>query len=102
MIEEFHRDRRPIVGVCVGALALGKAGILAGRKATTYHREKGRWLSQLASMGACVVKEPVVIDENLITCASPAAAFEAAFVLLEMLEGRQGRRRVEIEMGFKS
>lgn len=102
VIEEFHRDRKPVAGVCVGVLALGKAGILADRKATTYQREDGRWLSQLASMGARVVKDPVVVDESLITCASPAAALDAAFVLLEMLEGREGRRRVEIEMGFQS
>jgi protein deglycase len=99
-IKRFYLDGKPVAGVCVGALALGKAGILKGRRAVTYHREKGVWRSQLASMGAYLVDEPVAVDGNVITCTSPAAAVEAAFLLLERLVGREGRRQVELEMGF--
>lgn len=100
IIQKFHIAGNPVVGVCVGALALGKAGILEGRRAVTYARENGMWRSQLASMGACVVDKSVVCDRNIVTCTSPAAAAEAAFMLLEMVVGREGRRQVEREMGF--
>lgn len=102
VIDKFHGFGKPVAGLCVGALALGRAGILKGRRAVTYHREGGMWRSQLASMGACVVNEPVVCDGNVITCTSPAAAAEAAFMLLEMLVGREGRLSVEVQMGFRS
>ncbi|MFO8091071.1 MAG: DJ-1/PfpI family protein [Desulfatiglandaceae bacterium] len=102
VIEKFNYFGKPVVGVCVGALALGRAGILKGRRAVTYHREGGMWRSQLASMGACVVDEPVVCDGNVITCTSPAAAAESAFMLLETLVGREGRLLVEVQMGFRS
>jgi len=100
IIENFDDSGKPVAGVCVGALALGRAGILKGRKAVTYHREGGRWQSQLTSMGALVVNEPIVRDRNVITCTSPAMAARAAFMLLEMVVGREGRRQVEREMGF--
>jgi 4-methyl-5(b-hydroxyethyl)-thiazole monophosphate biosynthesis len=99
-IEKFNDSGKPVAGVCVGALALGRAGILKGRKAVTYAREGGMWRSQLTSMGALVVNEPVVRDGNVITCTSPAAAAGAAFMLLEMVVGREGRHQVECEMGF--
>lgn len=102
IIQKFHLAEKQITGICVGALTLGKAGILEGRKAVTYHSEGGMWRAQLASMGACVVDEPVVCDGNIITCTSPAAAPEAAFMLLEMLVGREGRMLVEVQMGFRS
>ena len=37
LIQDFDNKGKIIASVCVGALPLGKSGILLGRKATTYH-----------------------------------------------------------------
>ncbi|MCL1632019.1 DJ-1/PfpI family protein [Sporolactobacillus sp. CPB3-1] len=62
LIRAFHESRKWIAAICVGALPLGKSGILTGRHATTYHLGDGKRQAQLSAMGAKVVDEPIVID----------------------------------------
>lgn len=40
LIQEFDRQKKMIAAICVGALPLGKSGILRGKKATTYHQKE--------------------------------------------------------------
>ena len=54
---------RFVTSVCTGALLLGAAGLLAGRRATTHWR----YHDLLAEFGAIPVRERVVRDGNLIT-----------------------------------
>ena len=82
------------------ALALGHAGILFGKKATTYHLGDGRRQKQLEETGAEVVNEPVVITDNIITSYCPQTAPEVAFSLLEMLVGPRDMLIVKKAMGF--
>ena len=37
LICEFDKQRKIIASICVAALPIGKAGVLEGRNATTYH-----------------------------------------------------------------
>lgn len=37
LICEFEKQRKIIASICVAALPIGKAGVLEGRNATTYH-----------------------------------------------------------------
>ena len=41
LIQEFHRNNKIIASICVGALPVGKSGILQGKKATTYNLDHG-------------------------------------------------------------
>lgn len=100
LIKEFNESNKPIASVCVAALALGHAGILFGKKATTYHLGDGRRQKQLEETGAEVVNEPVVITENIITSYCPQTAPEVAFSLLEMLVGTRDMLIVKKAMGF--
>ncbi|KXL52067.1 general stress protein 18 [Anaerotignum neopropionicum] len=100
IIRQFHGQGKPIATICVAALSLGKSGILAGRKATTYHLGDGHRQKQLAEFGVQVVNEPIVIDNNMITSYCPATAAGVAFRLLEVLTNTEQMRIVKEAMGF--
>lgn len=101
LIREFARQGKPVAAVCVGALPLGKSGILTGRKATTYHLRGGHRQEQLAGFGAQVVNERVVTDGSLITSYCPETAADVAFALLEALLGREKAAVVRRDMGYE-
>lgn len=84
----------------MGALLLGKSGILNGRRATTYHLLDGIRKKQLADFGAHVVDEHIVVDKNIITSSSPATALDVAFKLLEMLSSKENCTKIKKLMGF--
>jgi len=100
LIREFNELGKPIASVCVGALPLGKSGILAGRRATTYHLLGGYHQDELRAFGADVVNEPVVQDGNVITSWCPQTAPTVAFRLLGMLIGEENVAPIRQAMGF--
>ena len=89
-----------IASVCVAALPIGKSGVLAGRKATTYHLADAYRQKELAAFGANVVNEPIVIDGNIITSYCPQTAPSVAFEMLKMLLGEEKVNAVKEGMGF--
>ena len=102
LIRAFHKAGKPIATICVGALALGHAGILEGRKATTYGLSGGHRQKQLAEFGADVqAEEKIVVDDNLITSCGPSTATGVAFKLLEMLTDEASAEKVKRLMGFE-
>ena len=100
IIQKFNTAGKIIAAICVGALPLGKSGVLCGRQGTTYHLNNGYRQQQLASFGVNVVNQPIVIDGNIITSSSPATALDVAFKLLEMLTSSENYRQVKHLMGF--
>ena len=84
LIQASDRADKIIASICVGALPMGKNGVLNGRKGTTYHLNELRQ-QQLTAFGVEVVNQPIVIDKNIITSSSPATALDVAFTLLELL-----------------
>ena len=100
LIRAFQRQGKTIAAVCVGALALGRSGILKGRRATTYHLQGGHRQKQLAAFGAKIVQELVAEDGNIITSYCPETAPYVAFLLLERLVGAKGALEVKRAMGY--
>ncbi len=88
VIAAFEGAGKPIASVCVASLSLGAAGILRGRRATTYHQIGGKRKAQLEGYGALFVDQPIVIEGELITSTGPGTAIEVAFALLELLTSR--------------
>jgi 4-methyl-5(b-hydroxyethyl)-thiazole monophosphate biosynthesis len=100
VIREFDQAGKIIASICVGALPLGKSGVLKGRKGTTYHLNNGLRQKQLASFGVQVINQPIVVDKNIITSSCPSTAMGVAFTLLEMLTSADNCRNVKNLMGF--
>lgn len=100
VIRSFNQAGKIIASICVGALPVGKSGVLSGRKGTTYHLNNGYRQQQLASFGVNVINQPIVIDGNIITSSSPATALEVAYNLLEILTSAENCQRVKHLMGF--
>ena len=65
------------VSVCTGALLLGAAGLLRGKRATTY------WLAmaELPGFGATPVEARYVFDGKLVTSAGVSAGIDMALAL---------------------
>ena len=100
LIREFNRQEKIIASVCVGALPLGKSGILQGRKATTYHLKNACRQKQLAEFGAVVTNERIVVDGNIMTSYCPETAADVAFELLKRLIGFDKMVIVKHAMGY--
>jgi 4-methyl-5(b-hydroxyethyl)-thiazole monophosphate biosynthesis len=100
LIREFDRKGKIIASICVGALPLGKSGILKGRRATTYNMKNGIRQSWLKDFGVNVVNEPIVVDQNIITSWNPSTAIDVALLLLELLTSKEKAGYIRSIMGF--
>lgn len=100
IIRQFDEQGKTIATICVAALALGKSGVLSGRKATTYHLRDGYRQKQLLEFGVDVINEPIVMDDNIITSYCPETASGVAFALLKALTSEEQMKIVKEAMGF--
>jgi 4-methyl-5(b-hydroxyethyl)-thiazole monophosphate biosynthesis len=89
---------KPIASVCVSSIALGHAGILKGKEATTYHQLGGKRKLQLEQTGAIFIDRPVVQDRNIITSTGPGTAIEVALLLLEELTSSANAKALREKM----
>lgn len=100
VIRQFDQAGKIIASVCVGALPLGKSGVLKNRRGTTYHLNNGLRQKELANFGVLVINQPIVVDRNIITSSCPSTALGVAFTLLEMLTSADNCYAVKNLMGF--
>lgn len=100
LIREFNSQNKVIASICVGALPLGKSGVLKDRKATTYHLMGKRRQHQLEEFGVSVVNEPIVVDRNVITSWCPSTAVGVSLKLLEFLTNKEEAERIKEIMGY--
>src|SRR5271154_5497385 len=77
-VRAFVNSGKPVAAICHGPWTLVEAGVVAGRKLTSYPSIR----TDLRKAGAKVVDEEVVVDGNLVTSRSPAdlPAFCSAIV----------------------
>jgi 4-methyl-5(b-hydroxyethyl)-thiazole monophosphate biosynthesis len=98
VIKHFNQYKKSIASVCVSSIALGHAGILTNRKATTYHQLGGKRKQQLEQTGATFVDRPVVKDQHIITSTGPGTALEVAFLLLEEITSTESVTALRAKM----
>jgi cyclohexyl-isocyanide hydratase len=82
--------------VCSGALVLGAAGLLRGKRATTH------WASHdlLEAFGAIPVRERVVRDGALMTGGGVTAGIDFALTLVAELAGRETAEAIQLYLEY--
>lgn len=87
---------RYVTSVCTGALVLGAAGLLRGKKATTH------WASHdlLSAFGAIPVRERVVRDGNLLTGGGVTAGVDFALTLAAELAGQPMAEAIQLHLEY--
>ncbi len=67
-VRDFVNSGKPVAAICHGPWTLVEAGVVAGRRVTSYPSIR----TDLRNAGANVVDEEVVVDRNLVTSRSPS------------------------------
>jgi protease I len=67
-VREFVNSGKPVAAICHGPWTLVEAGVVAGRKLTSYPSIH----TDLRNAGAKILDEEVVVDGNLVTSRSPS------------------------------
>ncbi|WP_374546160.1 DJ-1/PfpI family protein [Rhodoblastus sp.] len=90
------RGARYVTSVCTGALVLGAAGLLAGKRATTH------WMSRdmLAAFGATPVNARTVFDGNIITGGGVTAGIDFALAVAAEAFGPDLAKSIQLAIEY--
>jgi 4-methyl-5(b-hydroxyethyl)-thiazole monophosphate biosynthesis len=80
--------------ICAAPKVLGRIGLLAGKRATSYPG----FVDRMQLPGVTYLHDAVVQDGTVITSRGPGTAMDFALHLVEVLAGRA--RRAEVEAGL--
>lgn len=85
-----------MTSVCTGALVLGAAGLLRGKRATTH------WNAHhlLAPLGAIPVQARVVQDGNLFTGGGVTAGIDFALTLVAEIAGPAAAQSIQLGLEY--
>lgn len=88
-VRSFFEQKKPVAAICHGPWVLAEAGVLEGRKVTSYKSIR----TDLINAGANWVNEEVVVDNGLVTSRSPEdlPAFNAKLIE-EVREGKHQKQ----------
>ena len=78
-IQQQAQKAKYITSVCTGAFLLAEAGLLKGKKATTYHTA----FAELAAYSVEVLPQKVVRENNIITAAGVSSGIELGLYILK-------------------
>ncbi|MEM9360112.1 MAG: DJ-1/PfpI family protein [Pseudomonadota bacterium] len=95
-IRKQSAGARYVTSVCTGALVLGAAGLLQGKKAATH------WMSRemLSSFGATPVAERVVVDGNVITGGGVTAGIDFALTVAAEVFGADVAQSIQLGIEY--
>lgn len=89
LLQRMATDNRYVAAICAAPKVLASAGLLAGRKVTSFPGALD------AHTGFDYQTDAVVRDGRLITSRGPGTAMDFALALIEALSGRARRDEVE-------
>jgi transcriptional regulator GlxA family with amidase domain len=82
--------------VCTGALVLGAAGLLRGKRATTHWA----YMDRLERFGAEPVTERYVIDGKVATAAGVSAGVDMALALVDRIAGEDVAKAIQLGIEY--
>jgi transcriptional regulator GlxA family with amidase domain len=91
-----HGSSTWTTSVCTGALVLGAAGILDGKRATTHWA----FLDRLSELGAEPVTERVVEDGKVMTAAGVSAGIDMALTLAARIAGEEVAQAIQLGIEY--
>ncbi len=91
LLRKMQAEGKYTAAICAAPRALASAGLLDGRKATSYPGS----LEDSAVRDMEYLEQPVVVDGKLVTSRGPGTAMDFALTLIEQLLGADKRAEVE-------
>ncbi len=95
-IREAHDHSTWTTSVCTGALVLGAAGLLEGRRATTHWAYR----DLLRLYGAEPAEERIVIEGRVVTAAGVSAGIDMALTLVARSAGEEVAREIQLAIEY--
>jgi transcriptional regulator GlxA family with amidase domain len=95
-LRSAHEGTTWTTSVCTGALVLGAAGILEGKRATTHWA----YLDHLRRFGAEPVAERFVIDGKIATAAGVSAGVDLALSLAAHIAGEEVAKAIQLGIEY--
>ena len=90
---------RPLASVCTGALLLGAAGYLEGKRATTHHRA----YDLLRPYCREVVTDRRIVDEDgVVTAGGVSSSLDLGLYLVEKFWGAAARQKIAAQMEYRA
>ncbi|GGZ61840.1 glutamine amidotransferase [Streptomyces inusitatus] len=96
-IRRIHRHTRWTTSVCTGSLVLASAGLLTGRRATTYWAS-GEYLS--THFDVTYVPERYVRSGKIITAAGVSAGIDMSLYLASLIAGDTVGKAIELAVEY--
>jgi 4-methyl-5(b-hydroxyethyl)-thiazole monophosphate biosynthesis len=94
LLKEMAARGKYTAAICAAPIVLAAAGLLAGKRATSYPG----FLDKMNLPGLSHSDDPVVQDGKVLTSRGPGTAMDFALQLIEVLVGKS--RRDEVEAGL--
>ncbi len=86
---------KTVSAICAAPGALGRFGLLEGKRACSFPDHE-KYLT-----GATVLRDPVVVDGNIVTSRGLGTAMEFGFALLEILEGKEKVQQIKTAIVYQ-
>ena len=94
LIKKQAAENRYLAAICAAPKALAKAGVLKGKTATSFPGV----LAALQDNSITISANAVEVDGNIITSRGPGTAMDFALTLIELLEGKDKRAEVNLQL----
>lgn len=95
LLKKMAESDRIVAAICAAPRVLANAGVLAGKRATSYPGH----LDKMCLPDVEFEEQPVVQDGKVITSRGPGTAMDFTLTLIELLVGKA--KRIEVESALQ-